>query len=89
MASVFLEEIEPPPYRFGYRYVHLDTRYVSEYYRGRGIASKIFDTVKAWAKEQDVENIQRMTLGENMEARSFYASRGMKACKVQYILEDI
>lgn len=88
MASAFLEDREERPYRFGYKYVVLDTLYVSEYHRGKGYASALFQTIKDWAKQNDVQNIQLMTLGGNKKARAFYEGLGMRESSVYYILED-
>lgn len=87
LASVFYEEICPKPFRVAFNYVDLDTLYVSECYRRKGVGTALFQAAQQWAKERNAQSLQLMTLGENEPARRFYESMGMRELNVKYIQE--
>jgi ribosomal protein S18 acetylase RimI-like enzyme len=88
LASVFTEETKPLPMRVQQRYCVLDTIYVAEEYRNRGVGSCLFQAAWDWTKSQGLSNMQLMTLGQNQKAQRFYERLGMEKLKIVYILEN-
>lgn len=89
LASVFVEQISPLPFRVQQSYCELDTLYVLEEYRNRGFGLALLEAARAWAKAHDCASLQLMTLGENTGARRFYERTGMRPHKIIYIQEEL
>ena len=89
LASVFSVTVEPRPYRLGHTYCELDTHYVLEEYRNRGIGTALLRAAQSWAREHGHASLQLMTLGENEGARRFYASAGLREHQIVFIQEDL
>ena len=89
LVSVFFEEINPKPHRAAENYVDLDTLYVSEYHRNKGVGTALFHAAEQWAKEKHAQSLQLMTLGENTFARHFYEKLGMQELNIKYIKEEL
>ena len=89
LAAVFSVTVEPRPYRLGHTYCKLDTLYVLEEYRNRGIGIALLCATQNWAKERGHTSLQLMTLGENEGARRFYASAGLREHQIIFIEENL
>lgn len=89
LASVFVEQVSPLPFRVHQSYCELDTLYVLEGYRNRGFGMALLEAARGWAKEHGCASLQLMTLGENTEAQRFYERAGMRPHKIIYIQEEL
>lgn len=89
LAAVFYEEIAPRAHRAALNYADLDTLFVSEYHRGKGVGTALFRAVQAWARERKAQSLQLITLGENDYARRFYEKMGMQELMIRYIKEEL
>ena len=89
LASVFVEQVSPLPFRVQQSYCELNTLYILEEYRNRGFGRALLEAAWAWAKERGCASLQLMTLGENTEAQRFYARAGMRPHKIIYIQEEL
>ena len=78
LVSLFLKAQEESDVRLPCRYVDLDTLYVRPEAKGRGIGTALYQAACQWAKEQGADRVELMTLGENRDARAFYAHMGMQ-----------
>lgn len=87
LASVFQEESKPYPFRVQQKWCELDTLYVAEGHRGKGVGTALFHAAWEWAMERELNSLQLMALGENTRARAFYEKMGMKELKLTYIME--
>ncbi len=89
LASVFVEQASPLPFRVQQSYCELDTLYVLEGYRNRGFGMALLEAARVWAKEHGCASLQLMTLGENTGAQRLYARAGMRPHKIIYIQEEL
>ena len=87
LVSVFVQETKPYPFRVQHKWCDLDTLYVDENQRGKGVGTALFQAAWQWAMQRGLSSLQLMTLGENTAARHFYERMGMKDLSVMYILE--
>lgn len=87
LASVFLQETKPYPFRVQQKWCELNTLYVAEGHRGNGVGTALFQAAWQWTMQRGLSSLQLMTLGENTIARRFYEGMGMKELKLMYILE--
>ncbi len=69
----------------GLKTVCLDNIYVLPAYRRKGIASKLFAAVEAWAKEQGAVRLDLYTWDFNKDAIALYRAMGMTP--QQYVFE--
>lgn len=67
--------------------LYIDDICVDENNRGKGIASKLYDYVKSYAKENGYYNIELNVWEHNDSAKAFYENKGLKPLKVT--MEDI
>lgn len=87
LASVFVQETKPYPFRVQHKWCDLDTLYVDENHRRKGVGTALFQAAWQWAMQRELSSLQLMTLGENANAQRFYERMGMKELRLMYILE--
>lgn len=87
LVSVFVQETKPYAFRVQHKWCDLDTLYVDENHRGKGVGTALFQAAWQWAMQRGLSSLQLMTLGENINARRFYEQMGMKQLRLTYILE--
>ena len=46
--------------------------------RKHGVGTALYQAARQWAKQQGAKRLELMTLGENCDARAFYAKMGMQ-----------
>ena len=67
-----------PNIRHGYHRGHIEDIVVSKNMRGKGIGSKLFDSVKEYCKEKDIKVIKLDSGKELTDAHRFYEKNGGK-----------
>lgn len=87
LVSVFVQETKPYAFRIQQKWCDLDTLYVDESHRAKGVGTALFQAAWQWAMQRGLSSLQLMTLGENVNARSFYERMGMQKLRITYILE--
>ena len=78
LVSLFMKDREESTIGLPCRYADLDALYVRTEAKGQGIGTALYRAAIQWAKEQGAERLELMTLGENADARVFYAHMGMQ-----------
>ena len=73
---------EPEDYRTVSSVAELESMYVQESMRGKGIGGKLVQQFEAWCKEKEVQIIRVVASAQNTDAIKFYKSQGAKEVSV-------
>ena len=74
----FLDDINNHHYYVDMKNLYIESFYIYENYRRKGIGRMLFEEVKKYAKEQNCKNIELEVWEFNESAKKFYENLGMK-----------
>ena len=74
----FLDDIKNHHYYVDMKNVYIESLYIDEKYRRKGIGRILFEEVKKYAKEQNCKSIELEVWEFNESAKKFYENLGMK-----------
>lgn len=70
--------LDHPPILQKTKYCLVNDIAIHEKYRGSGIGTKMFEKVKLWAKQKEVDRLELQVASGNKKALRFYEKHGMK-----------